>query len=64
MSKNCEIIVNFLINGQFGAIQRHDSEFIVYKPYIFIKSTFYLIHTENRTEKFYHSSHNIANIAL
>ena len=36
MSDNYEVIVIFLIYGQFGAIRKPDSGYIVYKTYIFI----------------------------
>ena len=36
--ENCDIIVNFLIYGQFGAIQKSDSRCIVGKTYIFNNS--------------------------
>ena len=38
MSENCDIIVIFLIYGQFGAIRKPDSGRIVCKTYIFINS--------------------------
>ena len=38
MSENCDVIVIFLIYGQFGAIQKPDSVRIVCKTYIFINS--------------------------
>ena len=38
MSKNCEVIVIFLIYGQFGAIRMPDSGRLVCKTYIFINS--------------------------
>ena len=38
MLTNCDVIVIFLIFGQFGAIQKPDSGRIVCKTYIFIKS--------------------------
>ena len=38
MSTSCDVIVNFPIYGQFGAIQKLDSEYMVYKSYIFINS--------------------------
>ena len=38
MSTSCDGIVNFPIYGQFGAIQKLDSEYMVYKSYIFINS--------------------------
>ena len=38
MLVNCDVIVVFLIYGQFGAIQRLDSGRIVCKTYIFINS--------------------------
>ena len=38
MLANCDVIVVFLIYGQFGAIQRLDSRRIVCKTYIFINS--------------------------
>ena len=40
VSTNCEVIVVFLIYGQFGAIRKPDSRRIVCKTYIFIKSNF------------------------
>ena len=48
-SANYDVIVVFWIYGQFGAIPKPDSGFVVRKTYIFI--TFYLTKTENRTEK-------------
>ena len=38
MSENCDVIVIFLIYGQFGAIWKSDSGRIVGKTYIFINS--------------------------
>ena len=38
MSENCDIIIIFLIYGQFGAIRKPDSGRIVCKTYIFINS--------------------------
>ena len=38
MSSNCDIIVIFLIYGQFGAIRKLNSGCIVSKTFIFIKS--------------------------
>ena len=38
MPKNYDVIVIFLIYGQFGASRKPDSEGIVYKIYIFIDS--------------------------
>ena len=38
MSGNCDIIVIFLIYGQFGAIRKADSGYIVCKTYIFINN--------------------------
>ena len=38
MSRNCEVIIIFQINGQFEAIQKPDSGCIVCKTYIFINS--------------------------
>ena len=37
ISGNCDVIVIFLIYGQFGAIQKPDSGHIACKTYIFIK---------------------------
>ena len=59
MSENCDAIAIFLIYSQFGKIRKPDSGCIVCKTYIFIKITFYLTKTENRTNK-YHRSHSIA----
>ena len=49
MSENFDVIVIFPIYGQFGAIRKPDSRRIVCKTYIFIKNSFYLTKTENRT---------------
>ena len=38
MSADCDMIVVFLIYGQFGAIRKLDSGCIVCKTYIFINS--------------------------
>ena len=38
MSENFDVIVNFQIYGQIGAIWKPDSGRIVYKTYIFINS--------------------------
>ena len=38
MSENCDVIAFFLIYGQFGTIQKPDSESIVCKTCIFINS--------------------------
>ena len=38
--KNCDVIVIFPIYGQFGAIWKPDSGYIVCKTYIFINSNF------------------------
>ena len=38
MTTNCDVIVIFSIYGQFGAIQRLDSERMVCNTYIFINS--------------------------
>ena len=54
---NCDVIVIFLIYGQFGAIRKPDSGRIVYKTYIFININLLsynieismLTKTENRT---------------
>ena len=51
MPANCDIIAIFLIYGQFGAILKRDSRSIICKTYIFIKVTFYLTKTGNRTKK-------------
>ena len=40
MLANCDVIVIFLIYGQFGAIGKPDSRCIVCKTYIFINSNF------------------------
>ena len=36
ISENCDVIANFPIYGQFGAIQKLDSRRMVCKTYIFI----------------------------
>ena len=40
MPASCDINVIFPFYGQFGAIRKIDSRFIVCKTYIFIKSNF------------------------
>ena len=40
MPESCDINVIFPFYGQFGAIRKTDSRFIVCKTYIFIKSNF------------------------
>ena len=52
MSENCDVISIFPIYSKFGVIEKPDSGHIASKTYIFIKSTFYLTKTENRTKKF------------
>ena len=59
MTANCDVIVIFLIYGQFGAIQKLDSGWSV-KLTFSLKVTFYLAKTENRTKNLKHNSHNIA----
>ena len=51
MSVNCDVIVIFPIYGQFGAIWKPDSRYIVCKTYILIKSNLLLIKSENKTKK-------------
>ena len=38
MSENCDAIVIFRIFGQFGAVQRPESGYTVYKSYLFSNS--------------------------
>ena len=38
MLKNCDVIITFLVYGQFEAIQNPDSGRIVCKAYVFISS--------------------------
>ena len=38
ISTNCDVIVFFLIYGQFAAIRKPNSGGMVYKAYIFIKN--------------------------
>ena len=45
--KNCDVIVIFPIYGQFGAIQKPDSERIACKTYTFNTVTYYLAKIEN-----------------
>ena len=40
MPENCDVLVSFLIYGQFGAFQKPDSGRMVSKTYIFINSNF------------------------
>ena len=51
MSENYDIISNFPIDSQFGAIQKLDSGSIVCKTYIFINSNLLSYKTEHRTKK-------------
>ena len=46
MSENCNVIVILAIYGQFGAIQKPNSECIVCKTYVFINSN--LLSYKNR----------------
>ena len=48
MSVNCDVIVIFLVYGQFGAFQKPDSGRLVFKTYIFIKSS--LLSYKNRKQ--------------
>ena len=50
MSANFNVIVIFLIYGQFLAIQEPNSGYIVCKNYIFINSIFYPTKIKNRTK--------------
>ena len=40
MPENCDVLVNFLIYGQFGAFRKPDSGRMISKTYIFINSNF------------------------
>ena len=51
MSENFDVVVIYVIHGQFGAIQKPDSGRIDYKNYIFHYKTYYLTKTDNRTKK-------------
>ena len=57
MSAYCDIIVFFLIYGQFVAIQKPDSKCMVYKTYIFINSNLL-------SYKTWKQNYKISNIAL
>ena len=50
-SAKCDVIIIFLIYGQFGAIWKLDSGCIVCKTYIFIKNNLCLTKTEKITKK-------------
>ena len=50
MSENCDVIVIFLIYGQFGGIEKPDSARISVKLTFLLTVTFYLTKTENRTK--------------
>ena len=50
ISKNCDVIVIFLIYGQFGATQKPDSGRLVCKLIFSLIVTFCLIKTQNRTK--------------
>ena len=60
MSTKCHATVIFTIHRSFGEIQEMDPGLIVCKTYIFIKVTFCLTKTENRSKKSLTSSHTIA----
>ena len=51
MSTNFDVNVFFPIYGQFAATRKPDSGRMVYKTNVFIKNTFYLTKTENRTKE-------------
>ena len=51
MSENCDAIVIFPIYGQFGAIQKLNSDSLSAKLMFSLIVTFYVIKTENRTKK-------------
>ena len=51
MMVNCDVIVIFLIYGQFLAIRKPDSGLIVSKTYITLILTYYLTKIENKTKK-------------
>ena len=51
MSGNFDVIVIFPIYGQFGAIWKPDSGWIVCKTYVLINSNLLSYKTENRTKK-------------
>ena len=50
MSENCDVIVNFWIFDQFGAVRRPDSGHGVCKSYVFSNNSLFT-KTENRTKK-------------
>ena len=58
MSENFDVIVNFLIYGQFGAIQNPDSRRMSCKTYLSINSNINInininsIKTESRTKEY------------
>ena len=60
ISKNCDVIVIFLIYGRFGAFRKPDSGRIVVKLTFSFIVTFYLTKAENKAKKFLTSSHTIA----
>ena len=52
MSASCDVIVFFLVHGQFAAIQKLDSENAwSMKLTLSLIATFYLTDPENRTKK-------------
>ena len=51
MSANGNVIVNFPVYGQFGAIHKPDSDALSVKLTFSLKVTFYLTKTKKRTKK-------------
>ena len=59
MLANCDIVVIFPVYSQFGTMWKPDSNVWFVELTFSLRVTFYLIKTENRTEKSLHSSHAI-----
>ena len=57
--KNCDVIVIFPIYGQFGAIQKPDSERIACKTYTFNNSNLLSCKNWKQLKNLQHSSHTI-----
>ena len=51
MLANCDVIVIFLIYGQFGAVQRPDSGRIICKTYIFINGNLSSYKTKKKNKQ-------------
>ena len=56
MSVHCDAIVNFPINGQFEAIRKPDSGYIVCRTFIFTNSNFLSYRNRKQTYKIFNTA--------